>query len=259
MIPLAVTVSARHGQRLSSVAKAQAAAWGLPWLDRPEKGGLEALLVDQADALLILGGEGWVLRDRHGEVGFSPGLAMVRIKRLVAGRQAEDLLVRLAELTAGDVVVDATMGLAADALVCARAVGESGRVIGVEASLPLFLLVREGLSRMPPFAQSCAIEPRFGRVEQVLAELPDRSVDCVLFDPMFDRPRRSSGSFEVLRRFAVHEPLTAEQLLEARRVARRWVVVKVGRYGRELRRLGLTPVPHTRCGPLQWARVEPLA
>jgi len=256
--PLAVTVSARHGQRLAVVAKAQAVAWGLPWLDRPEKGGLDVLLADRAEALLVFGGDGWVLRDLHGEVGFSPGLAMVRIKRLASGRQAEDQLVRLAELSPGDTVIDATLGLAADALVCARAVGEKGRVIGIEASLPLFLLVSEGLSRMQPFAQSCAIEPRWGRAEQVLAELPDRSVDCVLFDPMFDRPRRSSGSFEVLRRFAVHEPLTPEQLLEARRVARRCVVVKVGRYGRELRRLGLEPVPQTRCGPLQWARVAPL-
>jgi 16S rRNA (guanine1516-N2)-methyltransferase len=270
VIPLAVTVSARAGQRLSSVARAQAAAWGLPWLDRPEQGGLAPLLVDQVAALLILGGEGWVLRDREGGVGFSPGLATVRIKRLDPARrtagagepgalnQADDQLVRLGQLGPGDVVFDATLGLAADALVCARAVGASGRVIGVEASLPLFLLVKEGLARMRPFSKSCAIEPRLGRAEALLAELPDGSVDCVLFDPMFDRPRRASQAFDVLRRFALHEPLTEKTLFEARRVARRWVVVKVGRYGNELKRLKLEAVPQTRAGPLVWARVAPL-
>lgn len=259
MIPLAVTVSARHGQRRSSVAKAKAAEWGLPWLDRPEKGGLEALLAEQAEALLVLGAEGWVLRDRQGEAGYSPGMSVVRIKRLDSGHQADDLLVRLGELSLGDVVLDATLGLASDALVCARVVGPTGRVIGVEASLPLFVLVREGLTRMGARANSCAVEPRLGRAEEVLAAMPDASVDCVFFDPMFDRPRRGSGSFEVLRRFAVRDPLTPETLRDARRVARRWVVVKVGRYGKLLQRLGLTPVPQTRMGPLQWARVGPLA
>jgi hypothetical protein len=167
--------------------------------------------------------------------------------------QADDQLVRLGEIGPGDIVLDATLGLAADALVCARAVGASGRVIGVEASLPLFLLVKEGLARMRPFPKSCAVEPRLGRAEALLAELPDGSVDCELFDPMFDRPRRASQAFDVLRRFALHEPLTEETLLEARRVARRWVVVKVGRYAEPS---GSSGLPQTR-RPARVARVAP--
>lgn len=258
MIPLAVTVSTRQGPRLAVSARAQAAAWGLPWLDRPERGGLEALLELEAEALLVCGGRGWVLRDRHGEVSFSPGLSAVRVKRLERGGQGEDHLVRLAELRPGDVVLDATLGLAADAIVCARVVGETGRVIGVEGSRALYLLVSEGLSRLGRPPRSCEVEPRFGRAEEVLATLPRGSVDVVLIDPMFERPRRASAAFEVLRRFAVHEPLTPEVLAHARRVARRWVVVKAGRYGGELRRLGLEPARMHRAGPIQWARIGPL-
>jgi hypothetical protein len=62
----------------------------------------------------------------------------------------------------------------------------------------------------------------------------------------------------LLRRFAVHEPLERDTLEEARRVARRWVVVKGGRFGRDFARLGLTPMPMPRSAQLMWARLPPL-
>ena len=40
-------------------------------------------------------------------------------------------------------------------------------------------------------------------------------------------------------------------------MARRWVVVKGGRYGKEFARLGLTALKLTRFKPLVWARVAP--
>ena len=61
----------------------------------------------------------------------------------------------------------------------------------------------------------------------------------------------------MLRRYALHDPLDEVTLMEARRVARRWVVVKAGRYGQELERLGLTPLKLTRFKPVVWARVGP--
>jgi 16S rRNA (guanine1516-N2)-methyltransferase len=259
VIPLGVTVSARHGLRHLEAARAKAAEWGLPWLERPEPGGVTALLERTAEALLIFGGKGWVLRDRQGELGFSPGLATVRLKRLEAGAGEADALLRFAELGPGDVVFDATLGLAADALVCARAVGPGGRVVGVEASRPLALLVEEGLRRLPALPDRCRVEARHGRAEAALAALAPGSVDCVMLDPMFARPRRASPAFEALRRFAVHEPVTAELLALARRAVRRWVLVKAGRHGGELRRLGLSQLPQSRYGPVVWARLGPVS
>lgn len=249
-VPLGVTVAGKHPARWLDEARARAAEWGLPLIDRPLKGSLATVLAEHADALLVLGGEGWTLTDAAGAIGFSPGMARVRIKRLAAG-QADDVLVRLCELKAGDVVLDGTLGLAADALVCEHLVGPTGRVIGVEASRALFLLVREGLRRA-----GSKIEVQHGTALEVLRRQPSASVDCVILDPMFDRPKRSSEAFDMLRRFAVHEPLGADALAEARRVARRWVVVKGGRWGKDFKRLGLSAIRLTRASPLMWARVE---
>ncbi len=251
--PLAVTTTGKTPGRYEAVARDRAARWGVPFLPRPLQAA-EATLLGQADALLVLGGKGWSLTDRAGTCAFSPGLGVVRLKRLALGQQPDDVLVRLGELRAGDVVVDGTLGLAADALVCARVVGPSGRVLGVEASLPIFALVSEGLA---PDAASARIEVRRGTAREVLAGLGDGSADVVTLDPMFDLPRRAAPGFSVLRRYAVHAPLDAQTLAEARRVARRWVVVKASRYGRELERLGLQETRLARPSPVRWARVPP--
>ena len=256
-VPLGVAVTARAGLRGLGEARARARAWGLPFFDRLEPGGLQPLLEGPVQALLVLGGRGWVLRDARGQLAFTPGMAQLRIKRLRDGVQQPDFLVRLGELGPGDAVVDATLGLAADALVCAHVVGPTGRVLGVEASRALYLLVSEGLGAAPPPPTSCPVEVRFGDAREVLAGLPPGSADVVLLDAMFERPRAAGPAFELLRRHAVAEPLGPELVAAARRVARRWVVIKTGRYGGELKRLGIAPEPAHRLGPLQWARLPP--
>ncbi|MFZ5443488.1 MAG: class I SAM-dependent methyltransferase [Myxococcota bacterium] len=248
-LPLGVTVAGKHPGRYLDEAKARAAEWGLPLLERPLKGSLAELLETRADALFVLGGDGWVLADAAGSLSFSPGMSLLRIKRLAAG-QADDVIVRLCELRPGDSVLDGTLGLAADAQVCAHVVGATGRVVGVEASRALALLAREGLRRA-----GSPIEVVHGSTLEVLRRQEAGSFDCVILDPMFELPRRASPAFETLRRFAVHEPLDAETLAEARRVARRWVVVKGGRYGKDFKRVGLAPVELTRGSPVMWARV----
>lgn len=251
--PLGVTTTGKAPGHWAPTARARAQAWGLPFFERALKSPIEPLLA-HAEALLVLGGDGWRLASDEGSCGFTPGLAVVRLKRLENGQQAEDVIVRLGELRAGDVVVDGTLGLAADALVCARAVGPTGRVLGAEASLPIYALVSEGLR---PDPRSAPIEVRHATAHALLRSLPARSADVVTLDPMFDRPRKAAPGFAVLRRHAVHAPLDAETLAEARRVARRWVVVKAGRYGKEFERLGLREERLVRGSPVRWARVAP--
>jgi hypothetical protein len=251
--PLAVTVTAKKPGRYLNEAKAKAAQWGLPFIEREEKSPIEPMLASKAGAFLVLGGDGWTLQDAEGALTFTPGMARVRIKRIALGQQEDDVIVRLSELKPGDSIFDATLGLAGDAQVCAYKVGPTGRVIGVEASLAVFALVSEGLAR-----QGSAIEVRHGSALELMRGMPAASVDCVILDPMFDRPKKSSPAFELLRRFAVHEPLERDTLEEARRLARRWVVVKGGRFGRDFARLGLIPMPMPRSAQLMWARLPPL-
>ncbi|MCC5691546.1 hypothetical protein, partial [Klebsiella pneumoniae] len=68
----------------------------------------------------------------------------------------------------------------------------------------------------------------------------------------------SSVAFETLRRHADTSPLTAEALEEARRVARRAVVLKGARYSRDFKRLGVTPLPARPNATVLWARVAAL-
>ena len=65
-----------------------------------------------------------------------------------------------------------------------------------------------------------------GEHTALLTAMPTRSADVVYFDPMFRRPTTSSSGFEtVLRGLANSTPLSNEALVQARRVAKRCVVV----------------------------------
>jgi len=167
--------------------------------------------------------------------------------RLVRARQGEtDPLVRAAALEAGDEVLDATLGLGSDALLAAHAT--RARVLGLEASPVLAAFVATGLRRLPGPARATAsrIEVRCADHRGALREMPGRSVDVVLLDPMFRSAGESGGLFELVRAFAEHAPLAPETLREARRVARRGVLIKDAPPGHELARLGLTPLPSRR-------------
>jgi len=254
-VPLAVTTSGHCREEAIAQARAAAHSWGLPYLQRRRKAPIAPLL-ERADALLVFGSEEVILCDAGGALRFSPGMARLRIKRLDAGI-IEDSLVRIAQFAPGESVLDCTLGLAADALVAARAVGPSGRVVGLEKSLPLFALISSGLRTHDAGTRSCRVEAHLADAAEFLARQPARSFDCVLFDPMFARPRRSSAAFETLRRYADPSPLTPEMLTEARRVATRAVVVKGARFSQDLRKLNLLPEPASPSATVLWARVGP--
>ena len=55
---------------------------------------------------------------------------------------------------------------------------------------------------------------RAGHLEFLRAQ-PSGSFDCVVFDPMFDKPRKAQEAFDVVRRHADYAPLSPEALQEA--------------------------------------------
>jgi 16S rRNA (guanine1516-N2)-methyltransferase len=167
--------------------------------------------------------------------------------RLVRARQGEtDPLAHAARLKPGDDVLDATLGLASDALIAAHTT--QAPVVGLEASPVLAAFVTAGLRRLPVPGRVAAsrIEVRCTDHRAALREMPDRSVDVVLFDPMFRSAADSGPLFDLVRAFAEHAPIAPETLREARRVARRGVLVKDAPPGHELARLGLAPLPTRR-------------
>jgi len=203
-----------------------------------ERGQLSLRRLAQSDASGGAGARRWVLVvERHRltlhaggqELFFHPGMAASRIGRLLDGRP--DPMVQAMELAAGDRVLDATLGLASDALVASFAVGARGQVVGVERVAVLAVLVREGLKSYPwPRPELAEAAARIQVVpsdhRSYLAELPPASFDVVYFDAMFHQPLSGSAAMAAWRAVASHEPVHPEALALARRVARRAVVLK---------------------------------
>lgn len=163
------------------------------------------------------------------------GTAFIRIKSL--GRGESDPLVRAGDIQPGDRVVDTTFGLGRDAIVASCAVGRTGAVTALESSRGLFHLghfgLTEGLLSTSQVALVAEVAP--SPIELVLHDAQawlraaaTDSADVVLVDPMFDEPKTSDAGFELLRSVADPTALDALWIAEARRVARRWVVVKTG-------------------------------
>ena len=254
MAPLpTVTTSLRPRPALEAEARATAGRFGLRYVTRAQLP-LDPML-EAGGAALVFEERTIRLLDAIGSLRFHPGLAHLRLQRLESGEG--DTLVRLAALRPGDSVLDCTLGQAQDARVAARAVGPTGRVTGVEHSLALAALQDAGFRRPTSRdARSAEIHVIHAEALDVLRARPDRSEDVILFDPMFSRPKKSQPGFEVLRRHAAEEPLSRELLEEAARVARRRVLVKAGRYGGDLHRLGLEPVGRTRSSELEWGIVD---
>lgn len=254
-VPLAVTTSGKPQEDLILRAREAARAWGLPFLPRRKKEPLGPLLATAAEALIVFEREEVSLWDSEGSFHFTPGMAHLRRLRHRAG-QHDDALVRVAELRPGDSLLDCTLGMAQDAFMAALVVGPSGRVVGLEKSLALHAVVSEGLRAYNHEPDACPVETLNVDAREYLRSLPSGAFEVVSFDPMFEKPRKSQPAFELLRRFAEHAPLTPETLEEARRVARRWVVVKGSKYSEDLRKLGLQAEPGSHYTSVVWGRAR---
>jgi len=251
-VSLAIALSGSRDPTLLAEAAACARRWSLPLLERRPKAPLRGLF-RQAAALVVFGRDAVSLWDREGHVRGSSGLAALRIDGIDKGR-TEDPLQRYGALAPGERVLDATLGFGQDARVAARLVGPTGAVVGLESSLPLAVLAQATLARERP-ARSAPIEVLHREAGEFLAGPPAGAFDVVLFDPMFVRALASQPGFDLLRRYANPAPLTEEILAQARRVARRLVLIKRARYTPALRALGLRPERASRSAPVVWARL----
>ena len=257
--PVRVAITTPLHPTAADEAEARAAAErrGLPFAERARRSAAETARAAGVDALLVLSSRAAVLCVDGEERRWSAGMGELRAKRArVAGREPteRDPFLDAALLRPGDAVLDCTAGLGADALVAATAVGPTGRVVGLEASPALAAWVGEGLRRCADLAAG-RVEIRAADHAEALAALPDGSFDVVVFDPMFRHARAEPAGFDLVRRLADPRPLSAAALARARRVARRWVLVKDGAPGWDLARLGLTPLPSARGAHRYYARV----
>ena len=253
---LAVTTPFHPSPAALAAARDAAARRALPFQPRATRSLAEVAVAAGVEALLVLGGHSSLWLDGV-EQRWHPGMGGLRAKRLLQGeRVTGDSFLEAARLRPGDAVLDCTLGLGADALVAAAAVGDGGRVVGLESSPLLAAWAGEGLARLPGEA-AARVEVIAADHAAWLAGAPDRSFDVVVFDPMFRHARAAAPGFDLLRRLGDARPLSRAALDRARRVARRGVLVKDGTPGWDLARLGLAPMEGRRGAERLYAWLDP--
>ncbi len=176
---------------------------------------------------------------------YHPGMALTRVKHLIAGKG--DPMVTVMGLAPGDSVLDCTLGRASDAIVASFVVGPTGRVIGLESSPLIAALTIHGLQTyVPPNrkveAAMRAIDARHTDHLAFLRACSNDAFEVVYFDPLFSEPVTASSAMQPLRPLADDQPLSHQAVAEARRVASRSVVVKERPRAPLWKELGVTRV-----------------
>ena len=247
---VAITTTSRPRPQECATARGLATATGCPYVPRGQdalaqtagRAGCAGLLVVERTDLSL-----WVAGRRF---RYHPNMAKLRV--LALRQRKRDALIAAMKIAPGESVLDCTCGLGADAIVASWVVRPAGRVRALEASPLLALLVERGMA-------SCALDdppdlvPAMRRVEVCCADFArylrdeaDNTWDVVYFDPMFTETIAGSEGLNLVRCLAEEGGPSPADLDQARRVARRRVVMKDRRPGHALTHLGFAKVEEGR-------------
>ena len=180
----------------------------------------------------------------HDEIFFHPNMAMHRIKQIKSGQS--DSLVTACQLKEGMTFLDCTLGLASDTLVANYVTASKWKVISLEKSFPLSVLVSEGLqyyaTHEKPEWKSLIDQINIVHTDNLdyLKQCPDHFVDVVYFDFMFNQSVESSHGIKVIKPVVSYDMMTKEHVTEALRVAKQRVVVKSSYGNHSISELGFT-------------------
>ncbi|MEG0472489.1 MAG: class I SAM-dependent methyltransferase [Solibacillus sp.] len=198
----------------------------------PRKKRSVAKLMDEYAANIIIAGKNRYEYYAYGTdtpFFFHPNSAAFRLKRVARGE--EEPLLNACQLLSGDSFLDCTLGIGSDSMVAAFAVGTEGRVIGLEADQNVAFIVQKGMGKydtteLPLTECMRHIEVVHTKAVDFLQQQQDNSFDVVYLDPMFEEVIEEATNFEALRHAGSHITLDAEWIREAKRVAKKRVVLK---------------------------------
>lgn len=203
---------------------------------------------------------------------FHPNMSLLRMVNIKRGMG--DRFLTALGITEGESFLDATMGLASDALIASWAVGEKGKVLASENSPLIFVLVKEGLENFarlkPPkvvhrekeeaWQELTKVSSRIDTVcadhNNILESLPDSSVDVIYFDPMFRNTIARSSSIQPLKEWSNSDPLRIDTIQQACRVARKRIVLKERKNSGEFSRLGFKLLDENRYSLINFGTIE---
>ncbi|HEM3612088.1 TPA: class I SAM-dependent methyltransferase [Streptococcus suis] len=215
-----VTTSLRMNQSLVLQAQKIATLLSLDYQER-KKRSVQSFLTE-ADAVLVVYQSQLVLEEKTGQVlFFHPDTAILRIK---SGR--DPLLELLGKEKQS--IIDCTMGLGSDSIVLASA---GHRVTALESSKLVHFIVSRGLQDFDSGLQEVnramkSIQTIWTDSLTYLKEQIDKSVDVIYFDPMFSEEIKESQNLSGLSALADRSRLTEEIVSEAKRVARKKLIIK---------------------------------
>ncbi|GAB3061722.1 class I SAM-dependent methyltransferase [Salinicoccus sesuvii] len=167
--------------------------------------------------------------DQEAPMTFHPNMAMIRIRRLI--KNELDPFISATTLKPGMRLLDCTMGLASDSIVASLQVGSDGHVTALEADPLLHLMVSEGLK-----TYDTGIDEMNKAMQRIttanidhygyLSQLPNDAFDVVYFDPMFDESIEASDGIQNIHSQTHQTELSIGVIREAKRVAKRRIVLK---------------------------------
>ena len=203
---------------------------GIPYIER-KKRTIKQLVGLYQQPCLVIGKEKVELYDLHGSdpLFFHPNMAAIRIKRIEKGE--EDPFIRATGLCEGMSILDCTLGMGADALVSSYVIGHSGNITALEINPFIYFVIKDGLQTYCFKHEQIADAAK--RIKVVnkdyvtfLKNAEDKSFDVVYFDPMFTESVTESTGIQSLTSFASYQELSEEAVAEAKRVAKKRIVLK---------------------------------
>jgi len=225
-----VTTAGRTNPDMIEEAKQIALALECTYQERRKKS-VQTLQSLYKDDCIVVGKERLELFLMNGEEPFffHPNSSMFRIKRLL--KNEHDPFIDATGLAKGMSLLDCTLGLASDSIVASFVVGASGKVVGTEENKYLSYLVgrglkswQSGLAGMDEAMRTISVQ--HSDALSFLKEVPSNEFDCVYIDPMFEETILESDGIRALAHLAVYTEIREEFISEAKRVARRRLVLK---------------------------------
>ncbi len=231
-----VTVSQKANEAIQERAKKVAKQLHMTYV--PRWGRSLPDLAKQYDTMeiLVLSKQGPVLyTGEETEHRFHLSMAQLRMIRLDRGET--DHLVEAIQTEHLTSFLDCTAGLGSDSLIASYAYPNCRRFLGLEGNPLLAYITNDGLRHFTHKNEKVIealqrIQIAGIRYETFLANAADASFDVVYFDPMFDIPVKESPQFLALRGHTLETSITPDTLAEAKRVAKKKVVIKERPFGR---------------------------
>ena len=231
-ISLVVTTAAKLTPIAERLAHEISVLLSKPYIPRQGRSLVDIYGASEASRLLVVGADQLRLYDRASgaEYFYHPNMFLSRGSVVLAG--GSDHFLSAVNLRRGETLLDCTLGFASESALASLTLNGTGKVVGLESEAVLAEVTRRGLQTF--VLRSELLTAALRRVEVITADnltflqrCKPRAFDVVYFDPFFDeRLSGSEASVTPLFVFGNSAPLSSDAVENARRVARRCVVIK---------------------------------